>query len=91
MDSLEQELRRALARREPPPGFTERVVKAARARKPAHRRWLAAAAMFLVITGGAAGYRWREGMVAKQRVLLAVKIAGGKLYRVQAQMKEMRP
>ncbi len=92
MDSLEQDLKRAMARREPPPGFAERVAaQAARTRRPAPRRWLAAAAMLVLMAGGAAGYRWHQGMVAKQRVLLAVKIAGGTLYRVQARVKEMRP
>ena len=54
------------------------------------RRWLAAAAALLVIVGGGEGYRRHRGQEAKEQVMLAMRIAGGKLNRVQMQMKGSR-
>jgi len=95
MDWLEQELHKALARKEPAGGFDERVGAAAkrgqnRVVTMPVRRWLAAAAAVVVLAGGGAGYRWHQGQTAKQQVLLAMRIAGGKLYRVQAQINGER-
>ena len=94
MDWLEAELKQALERKQPSPGFDERVAAAARRRPPLyqwHRRWLAAAAAILVITGVGVGYRYHQGQVAKEQVMLAMRLAGSKLNRVQTQMKAVRP
>jgi len=93
MDWLEDELKEALRRKEPSPDFEARVTAAAGRRRPviAMPPWLAAAAALLVITGAGAGYRYHQGQVAKEQVMLAMRLAGSKLNRVQAQMKVVRP
>ena len=83
MDWLEQELSLALARKEPAPGFEGRV----RARLHSRPRWLAVAAALVVTIGGAEAWRQHEGQVAKEQVMTAMRIAGGKLNRVQMQLK----
>jgi hypothetical protein len=99
MDWLEQELKQALERKEPRADFDTRVndrVNALVRAKPRPRqvlampRWLAAAAVLLMMTGAGAGYRWHQGQVAKDQVMLAMRIAGGKLNRVQAQLAGVR-
>lgn len=105
MDWLEQELKQALERKEPAAGFAARVAAAAARQERGPRlddvrpyalpRWLPAAAAVLVIVSGAAGggaaYRRHQGMVAKERVMLAVRITAGKLNRIQAHMREAKP
>ena len=93
MDWLEQELKNALNRKEPSEGFDARVTQAAEAaaRKPKvipmpNRRWLAAAAAVIVLAGAGEGYRWHRGQVAKDQVMLAMRITAGKLNRVQMQI-----
>ena len=92
MDWLDDELKQALRRKEPSPDFEARVTAAAGRRRPVLTmpRWLAAAAAVLVITGVGAGYRYHQGQVAKEQVMLAMRLAGSKLNRVQVQMK-VRP
>jgi len=92
MDWLEQELQQALGRKEPSPGFDARVAAAANRRRPVLTmpRWLAAAAAVLVITAAGAGYRYHEGQEAKKQVMLAMRLTGTKLIRVQMQMKAVR-
>ena len=85
MDELEDQLRRAFERIEPPAGFAERVV----ARKRATRtppKWLAAAAAVLVVAVAGYAYRWHEGQTAKREVLLALRITSAKLTHIQAQV-----
>ena len=86
MDWLEQELARALARKEPAAGFDGRV----RARLHRGSRWLAIAATVLVTIGAGEGwrqYRLYQGELAKEQVMTAMRIAGSKLNRVQMQLK----
>jgi hypothetical protein len=86
MDWLENELKQALARDEPPPGFEARV------RRRLHRtfpRWFAvAAAVAVLAAGGAESYRRHRGQVARQQVMLAMRIAAGKLNQVQVHLRE---
>jgi hypothetical protein len=103
MNDLENELRNALRRQYPPPGFSERVVRrAAETREPAGtaRPWVirwAAAAMLAAALGGTAEYRRiqtvREerarGEAAKEQVMQALRIAGSKLHMVQITVKEI--
>jgi len=100
MDWLEDELKQALGRKQPSPDFEARLIAAAAAagrrsvlRFPvlAMPRWLAAAAAVLVITGAGAGYRHHQGEAAKEQVMLAMRITGQKLNRIQVQMKGVRP
>ena len=83
MDWLEQELARSLARREPREGFDARV----RARLYRGPRWGAVAATVQVQAGAGEAWRWHQGQVAKQQVMIAMRIAGSKLNRVQMQLK----
>jgi hypothetical protein len=105
MDWLEQELKSALARKEPPPEFAEGVAKALDGVLPdaasgprrnlvawpsrTARRWLAAAAAILLMVGGGAGYRWHQGVEAKRQVMLAFHIAGGRLNHLRTHLKEV--
>ncbi len=92
MDWLEDELRDALRRKQPSPDFEGRVTAAAgRRHVPVMPRWLAAAAAVLAISGAGAGYRYHQGHVAKEQVMLAMRITGSKLNRIQMQMKGVRP
>jgi len=50
-----------------------------------------AAAALIVIVGAGEGYRWHRGQTAKEQVMLAMRITGGTLSRVQMQMKGNRP
>ena len=83
MDWLEQELAQALARKEPAAGFDRRV----RARMHRGPRWLAIAATVLVMVGAGEAWRQRQGELAKDQVMTAMRIAGSKLNRVQMQLK----
>ena len=95
MDWLEPELKRALARKQPAPGFAGRVSAAVRrsagglAMGVPARRWLAAAALVVVLAGGGAGHRWHQGVRAKEQVKLALRVAADKLNRVQTQVREV--
>ena len=90
MDRLEESLKQALARKEPPPGFARRVT--ARATAPSYlTRWLtAAAAIVVVAVGSGAAYRRHQGEVAKEQVMTAMKITAVKLHRIQAHVQEVR-
>jgi len=83
MDWLEQELKQALVRKEPDPGFEERVRRRQVRVMP---RWLAIAAMLVIGIGAGEAYRWHQGQVAKEQVMTAMRIAGGQLNRVQVQL-----
>jgi hypothetical protein len=86
MNDFERELREAFQRREPPPGFADRVM----ARIPHHmpqpkprpvwrREWMAvaAAACLAVVGGGAYEQHKRqvEGEKAKQELIYALTVA----------------
>jgi hypothetical protein len=97
-DWLEEELKQALERKNPSPGFAWCVAAAAaRGAAPPPRRvfllprWLPVAAAVLVILGGGAAYRQHQGMVAKERVMLAMRITAGQLNHIQTHVKESRP
>lgn len=84
MDWLEEELKNALARKEPAPGFDARVQRRLVRTMP---RWIAAAAAIVVIAGSGALYRRHQGEQAKEQVMLAMRIAGAKLNDAQARMQ----
>jgi hypothetical protein len=98
--NLEDELKSALRRQEPSPGFVERVLSSAqapRAWRPAWRErlallfprttlyWATACVLSCVLLAvtGAQYRRHRQGELAKQQVVLALRIAGAKLSSVQ--------
>jgi hypothetical protein len=91
MDWLEQELKGALARKDPSEDFASRVMR--RAERPAvvYRwpRWLAAAAAVIVLAGAGLGYREYRGEMAKEQVMRAFQIASVKVNRIQTQVREV--
>ena len=95
MDWPEQELKEALARKDPSPGFSGGVV--ARANAPASRprrpipRWLATAAAVIVMIGGAQAWRWYQGLDAKRQVMEAMRLTAGTLNHIQSRVREVRP
>ena len=93
MDWLEQELRKSLNRKDPPPGFAERVrrkqfTRQAKAPAPPFWRLAAAAALVIAVVAGGVGYRQHQGEVARQQVMQAFRIAGGSLNHIQAHVRE---
>ena len=91
MDWLEKELKEALARKDPAPGFAKRVSRATRRRQFAAPRWLVAAAAVVLVTAGGLAWREHQGKVAKERVLTAMRITSAKLKHIQAHVREVRP
>ena len=105
MNELDDELRKALRREDPPAGFAERVmrrvneqqpVRQAAVMRPSFMRWAAAAVLVAALGGG---YQYRavqkareeraRGEAAKEQVIQALRIAGAKLQFVQATVKEI--
>ena len=86
MDWFEQELKQALARKEPAPDFDSRLRRRLVRTLP---RWFAAAAAVIVIAGGGAVYRHHQGEQAKEQIMLAMRLTGSKLNQVQAHMQSM--
>jgi len=86
MDWLEDELKGAFARQEPPPDFAARTIARTRQKRLAPPRWAVAAAATVVIAATGYGYRWRQGEAAKDQVLLAFRITAGKVNQIQAQV-----
>ncbi|HEX9161671.1 MAG TPA: hypothetical protein VF980_08200 [Thermoanaerobaculia bacterium] len=95
---LESQLKSALARKQPPPGFASRVVAAVnrgpRTEERGRFRWraIAAAAMLTVILGGWTAHEIaerREGERARNEVLLALRIAGAKVRYAQTQVHDI--
>jgi hypothetical protein len=91
MSEFEDELRSALRREDPPPGFAARVI--ARTGSPAAPRrtgWMAAAiAACLLLSMGGFEFRQYQGRKAKQELLLALEIAGGKLNIAQRKVSDL--
>ena len=87
MDWLEQELKQALARKEPDPGFASRVRRRqAPVMLRAMPRWAGIAALLVFGIAAGEGYRWHRGLAAKEQVMAAMRIAGDRLNRVQTQL-----
>ena len=84
MDWLEEELKRALVREDPPPGW----FAPAPARRP-WRKWLAVAATVMVAASSAAGYRHHQGTVAKEKLKLAVGIAAVRVHHIQDAVRQV--
>jgi hypothetical protein len=94
MDWLEHSLKTALGRRDPPEDFAARVIR--QAAQGGGRRspvrpwpgWMAAAAAVLVLAGTGLGYRQHRGTVAKEKVMLALRITSVKVNRIQGHVRE---
>ena len=95
MSRLEDDLRSTLARREPPPGFADRVMaRVAPARKRAwSHSWMAAAAAVLISILGGSTYQYQrtermrqEGEQAKAELVFALGLASEKLQHTKAKV-----
>jgi hypothetical protein len=94
--NIESDLKHALRRKAPPPGFAERVMERIDRNPqvvPLPRRnvWrpLAAAALLALVIGGWGAHtviERREGEHAKEQVLLAMRIASAKLAHAQREV-----
>lgn len=93
---VHEELGRALARKDPGPGFADRVLAQIEREERAHRSWggwrAVAAALLLTVGAGAWGLhehreRQREGEAAKEQVLLALRITSEKVRHVQHEIR----
>jgi hypothetical protein len=87
MDWLDDELKRAFEREEPPAGFAARTISRTQRGKGFWLpRWAVAAAAAVVIASAGYGYRWRRGEEAKQQVLLAFRITAATMNHIQAEV-----
>jgi hypothetical protein len=101
--NLEDELKLALQRKEPPPGFRQRVLRQAESspyvRQPlrlSYRRRsyrsLAAAALLTLVLGGTTAHfieQRREGERAKEQVLQALRITSHELRDTREHIQEL--
>ena len=97
VSGLEDELRKALRRTDPPEGFAERVLaRTASARRPGHRSFGArlAWAAALVAVLGIGGYLYQQrqerlrGERAKQEVVMALRLAASELDSAMQKVQE---
>jgi|SRR4029079_18304731 len=94
--NIDDELRHALRREQPPAGFRDRVIQriAAEPRRTMHSRWRVAAAVMLLTTGTIGGIamhrieRQREGERAREQVLIALRIAGKKVHYAREEVRD---
>ena len=95
--NLEDDLRRALRRESPAPGFASRVMQRIERDAKPHRQWWRAVAASVTLTalvGAGAAYqdhqrRIREGEQAKEQVMLALRIAGEKVRYAQTEVRSI--
>jgi uncharacterized protein HemX len=99
MSQFERDLRESLRRREPPPGFAEKVLSMSRMSRESETRhtarpWLAvAAALVLMIGGGIFVQQQRqqaEDEKAKEQLMVALRITGSKLRTVQERLSTIQ-
>lgn len=102
MKHLEDELKKAMRREEPPHGFTERVLAATSKAKPAPwdrlfawpgLRWVLAGAMCLALMAAGLEYRQEQvekarGEAAKAELMQALRITAYKLEFAQAKVQK---
>jgi anti-sigma-K factor RskA len=102
MSQFERNLREALRRKEPPPGFAGRVI--ARAREIDERsearawwkwswRWSAAAALVVMLLAGGSLYQERrrqEAERSKDQLMLALRVTGAKVRVVQERLSQIQ-
>ena len=95
MHGIENELKSALARREPPDGFADRVMDRVpqRRRRPLTSGWRAAAAAVIVAMLGGGGYEYqkaerlrREGERARAELVFALELASVSLQTTKAKV-----
>ena len=91
--NLDQQLRRALERQEPPPGFEKRVLSARRAGGTARWTALGLAASLLIGLGGFWYWTDRQEVLraerARREVEIALLITGEKLNQIQIKVADI--
>lgn len=91
--NLEDELKLALRRKQPPPGFRQRVLAATRRPRRAYAyRSIAAAVLLTAILGGTTAHyveQRREGERAKEQVLEALRITSHTLRDTREHIHEL--
>lgn len=84
-------LQQTLARREPPPGFAERVI--ARSQQSRNRSlwrpWLAVAASVLAVFGGLRIHQRRQAEQARDQAILALRITAEALAVAQNKVQHL--
>lgn len=98
MSQFERDLKESLKRREPPPGFAERVLAHTYAtEKPGFFGWrglVAVAALVLVMVGGGLFVqeqrRQAEAEQKKEHLMAALRITGSKLRLVEERLDAIR-
>jgi anti-sigma-K factor RskA len=98
MSQFDRDLRESLRRRQPVPGFAEQVIARARAREKrralAAWRWVAVAAMVVLMVGGFALVREQrrqaEGERNKEQLIAALQITSSKLNRIQGRLSTIQ-
>lgn len=101
MTPFEDELRKALARRDPSPDFTARLFERlheapTRQSRPEpwfSWRWVAVAATVVLVVCGLLyrrEMRQQRGEAAKQQLILAMRIAGTELHEAQLRVKRIQ-
>lgn len=98
MDPFEQQLRGAFRRVEPPPGLEQRILLRVRPqRAQPSPRWLAAAAVAVLVTGGSVGFlRWRQDRLrakeaerVRQQLALTLDVTARVLARADQRLKSI--
>lgn len=94
MSELEQRLRSALARRDPPDGFTSRVMAGTQRTRTERLGWVAAAVVAAMVAAGvwidADLNRRARGERAKQEVMTALRVTGAAMNTVTDQLRDIR-
>ena len=93
MKSFENELRSALARRNPPEGFSDRIMsEAGKRRSYTYLPWLAAVAVLVLMLAGMIGRERRQRMEAEaagEQLMRAIEIVDAKLAGARHRVMQM--
>jgi hypothetical protein len=96
MSRFERDLRESLRRSQPPEGFAEKVIaRAHRAERPGGSwRWLAAAALVILMAGGTFIIREQERQIEYERnrdqLMAGLRITSSKLRRVDERLSAIQ-
>jgi hypothetical protein len=92
MMDFDQELKKALKRREPPRDLTGSVMARIETVPKARWRWIPAAGIAALLVVGVGGYQWEQyqkGQQAKRQVMLAMRVTAQKLAVAESKVSEL--